>query len=129
MCRRGGRRDEVGDLWFVGIAYDAADAGEGGQFFWSALGVAAGNDDAGGGACGVNFADSVAGLSVSGGGDGTGIENDDVGALRGYRGAATIEELALGGRPVGSGWAAAKLFDMERGHCRNRIAKTGIGGG
>ena len=111
----------------MGVADDAADAGESGQFFWSTLGVAPGDDDAGGRACGVNFADSVAGLGVSGGRDGAGVEDDDVSALRGCRGAATIEELAFDGGAVGLGGSAAELFDVEGGHCRNRIAKTGIG--
>ena len=64
---------EVGDLGFVGIAYYEGDAGEGGQFFRGALGVAAGDDNLGGGICGVEFADGVAGLGVSGGGYGAGV--------------------------------------------------------
>ena len=76
----------------------------------------------------MNFADSVAGLSVSGGGDGTSIQDDDVGALRGCRSAAAVEELAFDGGTIGLGGAAAELFDVEGGHCMVRIAKTGIGG-
>ena len=108
------------------VTDNAADAGESGEFFWSALGVAAGDDDAGGGVCGVNFADSVASLGIGGGSDGAGVQDDDVGVLPGCRGAATIEELAFDRSAIGLSGAAAKLFDVEGGHYRDRIAKTGI---
>jgi hypothetical protein len=49
--------------------------------------------------------------------DGAGIEDDDVGALRGLRrGGATVKELTLDGGAVGVGGAATELFDEEGGH-------------
>jgi len=69
--RRGDQ--EIGNLRFVGIADDVEDAGEGGEFFRGALGVAAGNDDSRGGIGGVEFADGIAGLGIGSGGDGAGV--------------------------------------------------------
>ena len=43
------RIDKIWDLGFMGIAYNPGDAGEGGELFGGALGVAAGDDEAGGG--------------------------------------------------------------------------------
>ena len=57
----------------MGIAYYVGYAGEGGQFFWGALGVATGDDDFRGGVVSVDFADGVAGLGVGGGGYGAGV--------------------------------------------------------
>ena len=43
------------DLGFVGVADDEGDAGEGGEFFRGALGVASGDNDFAGGVGGVLF--------------------------------------------------------------------------
>jgi len=102
----------------VGIAYYVGDAGEGCQVFRGALGIAASDNDGGGGFGGVNFADGLAGLGVGGCGDRTGVENDHIGIKGGGGGATpTVEELALDGGTVGLGGAAAELFDVEGGHC------------
>src|ERR1700675_1864579 len=111
------RRDEIWDLGFVGVADYDGDAGEGGEFFRGARGVAAGDDDFGDGVGGVEFADGVASLSVGGGGDSAGVEDDDVGGgCRRGRGTAAVEELAFDGGAVGLGGAAAELLDVEGGH-------------
>ena len=65
--------EKIGDLRLVRIADDEGNSRENRQFFGSALGVAAGDDDARGGIGGVEFADGVARLGICGGGDGTGV--------------------------------------------------------
>ena len=112
--------EELGNLGFVGIADDEGDAGKSGEFFGGTLGVAAGDNDASRGIGGVEFADGVAGLRVGGGGDGAGVEDDDVGdgRVRG-KGKALLAELALDGGAVGLRGAAAELLDKESAHRRN----------
>ncbi len=81
------------------------------------MGVAAGDDKAGGGILGVEFADRVAGLGIGGGGYSAGVEDDDGGGGRiGGRGAAAVEELAFESGAIGLGGAAAELLDVEGGH-------------
>jgi hypothetical protein len=60
-----GIEGDGGDLGFVGVADDEGDAGKRGEFFGSALGIAAGDDDAGGRIAGVDFADGIASLGIS----------------------------------------------------------------
>jgi hypothetical protein len=110
-------------LGFVGVADDPGDAGELGEFFGGALGVAAGDDDLGGGILGVDFADGVAGLGIGGGGDGAGVHNYDAGCARICGGgAAAVEELTLEGGAVGLGGAAAELLDVKRWQDRSNVA-------
>jgi len=101
----------------VGIAYDPGDAGERGEFLGRALGVAAGDDDLSLRILGVYFADGVAGLGVGGGGDCTGVDNDDFGrgTVAGGR-IAAVAELTLESGAVGLGGAAAELLDVEEWH-------------
>ena len=107
------------------IAHDISYARKCGQLFGSALGVAPGDDDASGGACGMNFADGIASLGVCSCGDGAGVQDDHVGGIwRTCDSAATVEELAFNGGAVGLSGTAAELFDVEGGHCFIRIAKT-----
>src|SRR5260370_39064527 len=58
--------EELGDLGFVGIADDKADAWEGRDFFGWALGVTTGYEDARCRIGSVNFTDGGGGLSGSG---------------------------------------------------------------
>jgi len=112
----------------VGVAYDEGDAGKRGNFFWSALGVAAGDDDLSVGIGSVEFADRVTGLSIGGCSDGAGVYHNDVGGDGGGRdGTTAIEELTLDGGSVGLGGAAAELFDVKGGHRRNSLPFTGCG--
>src|SRR5882724_7814540 len=114
--------DEIRNLRFVGIANDEGDARKGGDFFGGALGVAACDENFGGGILCVDFADGVAGLCVCGGGDGAGVDDDEFGVLRRRcSGAAPVEELALDGGAVGLCGAAAELFDVERRHGKQSI--------
>jgi len=106
-------------LWFVGVAYDERDAGEGGDFFGSSLGIAACYEDARGRISGVDFANGVAGLGVGRGCDSTGVENDDVGRRRiGRERAALFAELPLDGRAVCLGGTTAELLDKKGAHRR-----------
>ena len=115
------RIDELGDLGLVGIADDPGDTGERCQFFGSALGVAADDDNADGGVGGVELSNGVAGLSVGGGCDGAGVDDDYVGGCRGGgRGATTVEQLALEGRAIGLRGAATELLDEEARHLEPR---------
>ena len=101
------------------VADDEGDAGQGRDFFGSALRVAAGDNDAHGGIGSMDFADGVTGLRIGSGGDRAGIEHDDVRDVRLRCGNATlIAQLAFDGRAVGLRGAAAELFDVEGGHAR-----------
>jgi len=101
----------------VGIADYPGNTREGGDFFGSALGVAAGDVEACGGVGGVKLSNGVAGLGVSGGGHGAGVENQDVGKGGfGGRSAAAVEQLALDGGAVGLRGAATELLDEESRH-------------
>lgn len=129
------RREETGELGFVRVANDVGDAGEGGEFFGSALGVTARDDDAGGGVVGMQFANGFTRLGIRGGSDGAGIEDDNVGSVGGIgERAAPLEELALNGGAVSLSGAAAELFDVEGGHgkqftvYRSRLTVPGASG-
>jgi len=103
----------------VGIAHDPGDTGKHGQLFWSTLGVASGNDDADGGIGGVKLSNGIAGLGVGRGGDGAGVDDDDVGDGGCDGGsAAAVEQLALEGGTIRLCGAATELFDEESGHVR-----------
>ena len=111
--------EEIGDLRLVRIADDEGNSGENRKLFGGALRVAAGDDDARGGIGGVEFADGVARLGVGGSGDGAGVQHDDVGRIGvGGELAALFAQLALDGGAIGLRCAAAKLFDVKRGHDR-----------
>jgi len=101
----------------MGITDYEGNPRESSNFFGSALSVTAGNHDARGGIGCVDFADGVAGLSVSGGGDGAGVQNDDVsfGGIGG-KDAALLEQLLLDGGAVRLGGAASELLDKECTH-------------
>ena len=63
----------------VAVADDGVDCGEGGEFLGGALGVAAGDDDAGVGVLAADAAEVRAGLAVGFGGDAACIYNDNIG--------------------------------------------------
>lgn len=99
------------------ITDNERDARKSGELLGSALGVTAGDEDPGFGILGVDFADGVASLGVSGRSDGTCIDDHEFRIIRrGGWSAATIAELALDGGTVGMGGAAAKLFDVKSSH-------------
>jgi len=81
------------------------------------LGVAASDDELGGGIMSVDFADGVARLSVGGSGYGAGVEDDDGGGGGiGGGSIAAVEELAFDGGTVSLGGTAAELLDVKCGH-------------
>ena len=108
---------EIGDLWFVGIADDAGNAGETSNVLRGALRITTSDNDARGRIGRVDLADGVAGLRVGCGSDGASIENDHVGRRAiGRGGAALVAQLALDGGAIGLRGATAKLFDIEGAH-------------
>ena len=74
----GGKTNQIGDLGLVGVANDVADAGECGEIFGSALGVAAGDEDACSRITGMNLADGVASLGIGGRGYGAGVDDHEI---------------------------------------------------
>ena len=96
----------------MAVTDDGGDAGKAGQFLRSALGVAAGGDNAGSGIEAVGAANIGAGLAVGFGGDAAGVDDHHIGVLRlAFWGARSSKE----GRDrfaVSAGRAAAKVFDV-----------------
>jgi len=83
-------------LRLMRVADNPGDAGKSGELLGGSLGVAAGDDDAGGGVCGVKLSNGIAGLAVGGRSDRASIHDDDVsGGGFGCGGATAIEQLAL----------------------------------
>ena len=121
-------RDHFGghfcDERFVAVADDRVDFGEGAEFLGSALGVAAGDDDADPGIFAANAAQVGAGLAVGFGGDTTGIYNHDVGVGGlGSRVKSAHAQAGGNGLTVGTAGAAAEVFDVIFCHvaqCINR---------
>ena len=74
-----GKTNQIGDLGLVGIANDIGDAGECGEIFGSALGVAAGDEDACSRITGMNLANGVASLGIGGRGYGAGVDDHEIG--------------------------------------------------
>ena len=58
------------------VSDDQGYAFDGGQFLGGALGVAAGDQDAGSRMVAMNFSDGLAHFVVGGGGHGAGVEHD-----------------------------------------------------
>jgi len=110
------RQNDVGELVFVGVADDGADAGERGNFFGSALGVASGDDNFCGRILAAYAADGGAGILIGGSGDGASVEQDEVGVGGGGAGQAASFELAFEGGAVGLSGAASEICDVKGGH-------------
>jgi hypothetical protein len=70
-------------LVLVGIAHDRGDAWERGDFGGGALGVAASDQDSGAGVAGVDATDGGSRGAIGIGGDGTGVEDDQLGCVSG----------------------------------------------
>jgi hypothetical protein len=108
----------------MGISDNPRDAGQCSKFFWGSLSVAAGDDDFGGGVCGMELSNGIASLGISGGGDCTGVHDDDVRGCRiGGGGAAAVEQLAFDRGAIGLGGAATELLDEKCGHTELRNRK------
>ena len=108
----------------MGIADDPRDAGESREVLGSALCVTPGDDEASGGVLGVNLANGVASLSISGRGDGTCVYDDEISGSCVRDGTATpFEQLAFEGGTIGLGGAAAELLDVEGLHRKTIISQ------
>ena len=96
------------------VADDPLDTGHDSEFIRSTLGVATGDQDAGGGVFPVDSSNCGTGIAVGFGGYRAGVQDDDVGcgAFRGGGEAAGSEERVEGGA-VGLGGAAAEVLDEE----------------
>jgi hypothetical protein len=103
-------------LVFVGVADHGGDAGEGRDFFGSALGVASGDDDFCQRILALHAADGGAGVLIGGMGDGAGVHYYQVGFSGGGRCEAAGFELTFEGGAVGLSGAASEVFDVEGGH-------------
>ena len=101
---------------FVGVANYGGYAGECGDFMGSALGITSGDDDFGVWILPLDAADGGAGILIGGGGDGAGVQQNQVGLRGGSVSEAASFELALEGGAIGLGGAAAKVFDVVGGH-------------
>jgi hypothetical protein len=119
--------DELGDLRLVRIANDPGHTGKSCEVFRGALGVTAGDDDTSSGILSVDFVDGVAGLSIGGSGDRTGVYDYEIRPGCFGDGAATaLEQLALKGGAVRLGGAAAKLLNVEGLHREQSTAEERI---
>lgn len=72
---------DIGEVEFVGVADDVVHTGQGGDLFRGTLGVAAGDDDLAAGILPANTTDGGAGVLIGGGGDGTGVEDNELGGV------------------------------------------------
>jgi hypothetical protein len=103
-------------LVFVGVADHGGDAGQGGDFFGGALGIASGDDDSCQGILALHAADGGASVLIGGIGDGASVEYDEIG-LRGgdWRQTAGFE-LMFDGGAIGLSGSASEIFDVVGGH-------------
>src|SRR5579864_2364398 len=101
----------------MGIAHHPGHARKSGDFLRSALGIAARDDDLCRWIFAMDTANGGAGVLVCCGGDSTGIEYDHLGLSGGVRRCkALIGQLALQGRSIRLGGAAAETLDKKTGH-------------
>lgn len=89
-----------------------------GEFFGGALGVAAGDQDAGFGVEPVGAADEGAGGAVGFGGDAAGIHNDQVGGGGALLIKAGQTQAVADGFAIGARSPASEMFDMIVRHER-----------
>ncbi len=112
----------------VRVTYNPGHSRQRSQFFWRALGVAAGYQDAAIRIHSLQSPNRSAGVFVSALGHGTGVQDNDFG-VPGRSGAfqSAIEKLPLQRCAIGLGRAATKIFYVEAGHApilNERLART-----
>ena len=73
-----GKRNEIGDLRFVGISNNPFDSGHRRQLLGSPLRIAAGDENPGGGILAMHATDRLADIVICRGGNGAGIQYDEV---------------------------------------------------
>jgi hypothetical protein len=98
------------------IADHGGDAGEGGDFLGSALGVASGDDDFSQRILALHATDGGAGVLIGGIGDGAGVHYYQVGFSGEGRGKAASFELTFEGGTVGLSGTASEVLNVEGGH-------------
>ena len=118
------------DLWgegFVAVADDSGNAGERGQLFGGALGVAAGGDDAGIGVEAMGAANVGTGFAIGFGRDAAGVYDHHIGlGVQSFRCAGGTQESGYGFAISASG-PAAEVLDVEgRGHRFSLAELAGI---
>jgi hypothetical protein len=106
-----------GQALLFGVGDDPPDAGHPGQVVRGPLGQTAGDDDARAGAVRSRLADEFEGLAVGPGGQGAGVDDDEISTagLGGRPQAAALEVLGPG-EGFGLVDPAAEAADGERGH-------------
>jgi len=109
-------QDNFGQLVFVGVANDATDAGQGGDFRGSTLSVTSGDDDFSQRILALHAADGGAGILIGGMRNRAGVQDYEVGVGRGGAGQAAGFELAFERGAVGLGGAASEIFDVVSAH-------------
>jgi hypothetical protein len=106
--------DDVANEAFVGVADDPGNALDLGKLFGGTLCITASDENAGRGVVALNTADDLADVLVGGGGDGTGVEDDEGRVIRaGSRGKAFAGEAGFKGGAVGLGGAATEILDEK----------------
>jgi|SRR5579859_173060 len=112
-------REAEGDLWsegLVAVADDGGDTGHGCEFVWGALGIAAGDDDAGSRVEAMGAADEGAGGAIGFGGDAAGVDDHDVCC----GGVAFVEsggaQTAAYRFAIGARGPASEMLDVKLGH-------------
>lgn len=105
--------DNLRGQGLVAVAHYSGHATQGGQFLWSALRIAAGDDDPRRGIVAVGAPDERAGAAIGLCRHAAGVDNDYVRSRRLLHAMAGGAQ-ALGDRfAVGAGRPAAKVFDVE----------------
>lgn len=102
---------------FVGVSYDPGHARQGSQFFWSALRIATGYQDATVRIVAADAADGGAGVLVGRGCHCAGVEDDHFGLpRRGSAMQALCPQLLFNRGAIGLGCAASKILYVETAH-------------
>ena len=109
--------DEIGNFCFMRIADDPIDAGKLRQLFGRALSIAAGDQDARRGIFTMDAPQRLAHVVVGGCGNGTGVEDHQIGGGAGLRMRQTAPRKERFERcAVGLRGAAAEILDEEVTH-------------
>jgi len=108
--------NNVRDPVFMGIADYPVNAGQGGEFLGSALGVASRHQDAAGRILAMEAANGGARVAVGRRGYGAGIKDDNIGELRAGANHSLGAQLAIYNRAIGLGGPASEVLNVKAGH-------------
>jgi hypothetical protein len=99
----------------VGVADDPFHTGEAGEILRRALGITAGYQNPGGWVFAMHAADGLPNVVIGGGGNGTGVEDDEIGGGTVVRGTETMGcEVSMDSGAIGLGGPAAEVLDVKR---------------